>query len=363
MKYGKALKKNGTIGFVAPAFGCAMEPYKSCFENALRIFTGDGFETQIGSNCFSSDGTGISSLPEKCGQELTEGYLSENNDVLISCGGGELMCEILDYVDWDKIKTAPPKRFMGFSDNTHMTYLLTTICDVASIYGPCAPSFGMEPWHKCIVDGFKLLSLNRKYVTLHGYPSWECESLKSEENPFIPYNLTEKKILRFFSPTFHYSDPRYPSEAVLEGSEIPETTMTGRLIGGCMDCLSNILGTKYDYTKSFLEKYKSNGFIWYMEACDLNVFDIRRTLWQMEHAGWFKYCHGFIFGRPYSGMNDMMGLNRFDAVLKVTSKLNVPVIMDADLGHFPPSMPLINGSFARVIIKKNRLSVRMEMRE
>ena len=29
MKYGKFLPENGTIGFVAPSFGCNIEPYKS----------------------------------------------------------------------------------------------------------------------------------------------------------------------------------------------------------------------------------------------------------------------------------------------------------------------------------------------
>ena len=30
------LKENGTIGFVAPAFGCNIEPYKSAFQNAQK---------------------------------------------------------------------------------------------------------------------------------------------------------------------------------------------------------------------------------------------------------------------------------------------------------------------------------------
>lgn len=39
-------------------------------------------------------------------------YTSDKSDALISCGGGELMCEILGYVDWDKIVKAEPKWFM-----------------------------------------------------------------------------------------------------------------------------------------------------------------------------------------------------------------------------------------------------------
>ena len=77
-----------------------------------------------------------SNTPEACGAELTEYYCSDKNDILISCGGGELMCEILDTVDFDRIRVTKPKWNMGFSDNTNMTFLLATLCDTASIYGP-----------------------------------------------------------------------------------------------------------------------------------------------------------------------------------------------------------------------------------
>ena len=35
MRYPEFLKKNGCIGFVAPAFGCNIEPYKTAFGHAL----------------------------------------------------------------------------------------------------------------------------------------------------------------------------------------------------------------------------------------------------------------------------------------------------------------------------------------
>ena len=96
------------------------------------------------------EGSGIGNLatrPEKCAEEFNDWYTSPENDVLISCGGGELMCTILDDIDFDRIRQAEPKWFMGYSDNTNLTFLLTTLCDTASIYGPCAAAFGMEPWH------------------------------------------------------------------------------------------------------------------------------------------------------------------------------------------------------------------------
>lgn len=38
MKFPEFLKKNGTIGFVAPSFGCNIEPYKTSFNMRLKSF-------------------------------------------------------------------------------------------------------------------------------------------------------------------------------------------------------------------------------------------------------------------------------------------------------------------------------------
>ncbi len=216
MRYGQFLKEGGVIGFVAPSFGCATEPYKSAFNNALKKFKEEGYAVDIGPNCYAEKGIGISNTPEECGKELTEHYVNKTNDVLISCGGGELMCQTMDYVDFQKIKE------------------------------------------------------------FDGYDMWEKESLKSEENPLASYNLTEKSLIRSFP----------------EG----ELNMKGRLIGGCLDCLANIVGTKYDKVKEFAEKYKEDGILWFMEACELTPLAVRRALWQLDRAGWFEHCSGFVSG-------------------------------------------------------------------
>lgn len=339
MRYPAFLPPNGTIGFVAPSFGCATEPYKSAFLNAQEKWKEEGYQFQIGPNCYVEQGIGISNTPEKCGEELQDFYGSKENDCLISCGGGELMCEVLDHVDFERMKQAVPKWYMGYSDNTNMTFLLATLCDVASVYGPCAAAFGMEPWHPALQDAMNLLT--GKKLELQGYDKWEKESLKDEENPYAPYQVTEPSVIRKF----------------------PDRTLdfSGRLLGGCMDCLVNLLGTKYDKVCDFTGQYRDDGIIWFLEACDLNVMGIRRAMWQMEHAGWFKHCKGFLIGRPLCHGQEMMGLDQYRAVYEVVKGYDVPVLMDLDIGHIPPMMPLICGSFARIHAEGNRYTVKMEL--
>ena len=384
MRYPKFLQQNGTIAFVAPSFGCATEPYKSGFLRAQEKWKKQGFQLELGPNCYVEQGVGISNAPDQCGEELTEYYCRETNDCIISCGGGELMCEILDYVDFDKIGKAEPKWYMGYSDNTNMTFLLTTLCDTASIYGPCASSYGMEPMHQSLEDA--MLLLQGRKLTMQGYDMWEKESVKDEEQPYAPYNLTETTVIKYIMPdgrtNIESLSGRGQGAGVYDGQlghgqnagieverqtqaaeENIEINFSGRQLGGCVDCMVNLLGTKYDNVKAFTEKYKEDGILWFLEACDLNLMGIRRAMWQMEHAGWFKHCSGFLIGRPLNGMGvEEFGIDHYQAAYEMLRKYNVPVIMDVDIGHLSPMMPLISGAMARIVSDGQEYRVEMDLR-
>lgn len=350
MRYPEFLSEKGTIGFVAPSFGCNIEPYRTAFGNARKKFQELGHGVDLGPNCYAGCGIGISNTPKACGEELTDYYCSEENEILISCGGGELMCETLEYTDFARIRKAKPKWYMGFSDNTNMTFLLATLCDTASVYGPCAPAFGMEPWHKSLVDAYRLL--RGKQDTVCGYELWEKEGKKNEEHPLEPYFVTEKRELRFALPTEE-------GQKLQNAEPLLKVHMEGRLIGGCVDCLVNLLGTKYDRTAEFAGRYKKDGILWFLEACDLNVMAIRRAVWQMKNAGWFSHVKGFLVGRPYVHGQEMMGLDQYHAVCDLLAEYRVPVVMDVDLGHLPPMMPVICGSYAKVDIEGNDIAIQM----
>ena len=43
-----------------------------------------------------------------------------------------------------------------------------------------------------------------------------------------------------------------------------------------------------------------------------------------------------------------MGMDAYQAVLEVVKPYHVPVIMDFDIGHLPPQIPMITGAYAKV---------------
>ena len=46
----------------------------------------------------------------------------------------------------------------------------------------------------------------------------------------------------------------------------------------------------------------------------------------------------------------------------ILGKYGVPILMDLDIGHIPPSMPLICGSYAKVDAAGNDISIEMQLR-
>ncbi len=359
MRYPEFLNNGGVIGFVAPAFGCAIEPYKSAFANAQKILSDMGYGVKLGPNCYATDGEGISNTPVKCGEELNHFYMEEDADVLISCGGGELMCEVVPYIDFEGIGKSKPKWYLGYSDNTNFTFLSATLADTAAVYGPCAAAFGMKPWHRALHDAMELLTgsaCKDGAITFDGYDKWEMFSLKDEENPYVPYNVTmDSRIISLPDGKLgEYEDNRPVSTGDLK--------MSGRLIGGCIDCLINLIGTPYDKVNEFNNKYKDDGIIWFLECCDLSPLDLRRAMWHMKTAGWFKNVNGFIIGRPCRYGEEMMGVDMYNAVVDIISDLDVPILMDADVGHHPPMLPVICGSFATVSTRGNSYSLKMELK-
>ena len=357
MRYPEFLKDGDTIGFTAPSFGCSIEPYRTCFDHAQETFRKKGYSICLGKTAYAGDGIGISSAPETCGAEFTDMYCGTDCEVLLSCGGGELMCEILDFVDFDAIRRAKPKWFMGYSDNTNLTFLLATLCDTASVYGPCAPSFGMEPWHEAIEDAYQIRRGEKR--ELNGYRLYETNPEKGPENPLMPYHCTEPRVLTAYIP-----DRQKTGRIVQQGDRKAGTVnFTGRLIGGCLDILANLCGTKYDRVSEFAERYREDGLIWFLEACDLSVFSIRRAIWELQHAGWFEHVRGFLIGRPLAGQEELMNLDHIHAVTDLLECYHVPILMDTDIGHLPPMMPLVTGSMATVSadLSEGTMSLSMEL--
>ena len=357
MRYPRFLEEGGRIGFIAPSFGCSIEPYRSDFEESLQYFKNKGYRTVLGPNCFLDEGVGISNTPKKCAAEANDFFTNDKSDVIISCGGGELMCEILPYIEFDMIAKAKPKWFMGYSDNTNLTFLLNTLCDTASIYSVCASKFTKDH-HRCVDDAFSVL--RGKTCSVSNYDFWYKDKYDTDDEAGNETDSYEVFVNEKTGDEYRIIPYRH---FIYQGNTPKDkVSFSGRLIGGCMDCLVNLVGTRFDRTAEFVKRYKNDGIIWFLESCDLSVMSLCRALWQMENAGWFEHANGFLIGRPLRFDDTFGDFDHYMAVKEILGKYNVPIVMDVDIGHQFPQMPIISGSCADVCAEGNMLHINYDLK-
>ena len=122
---------------------------------------------------------------------------------------------------------------------------------------------------------------------------------------------------------------------------------SGRCIGGCFDVIVNLIGTKYDKVKEYIKKYKNDGIVWFFDVFEMSTPQVFCHLWQMKNAGYFENCNGIIFGRPCMIREDY-DMSFEDVIKDVIGSMNIPVILDSDIGHIPPQMPIVNGAILEI---------------
>ena len=238
--------------------------------------------------------------------------------------------------DFEEIKKSEPKWFQGYSDNTVLTFELPLLADTACIYGPTIKDFGMRNLHRSLEDSLKVMEGNE--ITQESYEECESREWTERTDPYEEYDLAEKVEWKN-----------------LNGEK--EIAFKGRAIGGCFDVIANLIGTKYDKVKEFIEKYKNDGIVWFLEVFEMSTPQIYLHLWQMKNAGYFEHCNGIIFGRPLMTREDY-GISYEETLKDALGDLNIPVIFDSDIGHVSPQMSIVSGGIIEVTSKAGKGTIK-----
>ncbi len=340
MIYPKFLSSGSLIGVPAPSSGAYDELHKIKYANSKLKLEKMGYKCILSQNINKSEKARSASAKERA-DEINKMFESENIDLIICAAGGEFLIEILPFVDFEKLATNP-KFVQGFSDPTGLLFPITTKYDIATIYGNNFGEYGVDEYDRSVIESLQFLQGN--LVQQNNYEMYEGRRLDAEGLTGLEgYNFTDKV------------------EWKTVGSE-DKIKLTGRIIGGCLDIIAELVGTKYDGTKQFVKKYKEDGIIWYFDNCELSMEELIRTLWKLNEFGYFKYTKGIIFGR--NGDEKSMLSYTMEEALKdsVLSDLNVPIIYDADISHKGPCMTIINGAIATVEFEDKKGSIKFELR-
>ena len=320
MKYPNFLKENDIIGITAPSAGVGKNI--DDFNKSIANLKDKGYmikETKSVRNDNEVSTTAVERI-----KELNELLVDKDVKTIISAAGGDFLYEIMPYIDYKLIKNNP-KWIMGASDPTNLLYTITTNLDIATIYGHNAGSFDSKKLHKS--QEIALSFIKGEIKEQSSYSKYESNRENRIDNNYAP----DKKV----------------NWELLNG----DFNITGRIIGGCIDCLRYLPGTKYDKTKEFTEKYKKDGIIWYFDIFSMTAEDFYLTLLQFRESGWFNYIKGVIVGRVLFP-NGFTSMTYQKALKKVFE--SIPLVFNADIGHVPPKMTIINGSIANIKCKDNK---------
>ncbi|MDO4415824.1 MAG: LD-carboxypeptidase [Erysipelotrichaceae bacterium] len=309
MIYPEFLKKNDTIGISAPSAGVGRK--LEDFDRSLAVLRKKGWQIKETDSVRLNDMRGGDA--ETRGKELTSLFADDTVDFVFAAAGGDFLNEMLDEVDW-KVLKKHPKWLMGASDPTGLLFPYTTLYDVATLYGCNAGSFDIEPLPKYLNNALEIISGN--VITQKSFSKY----MKT------PGFLAEK--VEFDTPV------RWKSTA-------GDIHVSGRAIGGCIDVLKDLIGTKFDGAKKFVSRYKEDGTIWYFDNFSQSAEVFYRTLVQMRYAGWFEYTKAIIVGRVLFESSET-GMTYEEAIKRAFP--DIPVLYQADVGHTIPSMTMINGA-------------------
>lgn len=317
------IKKGDIIGVTAPSAGFTEQVDLTKLESAKFNLSEKGYEVIETENVRKCE-KGRSSTGKKRAEEFLSLIGNKEVKYILSTSGGDFLMEMLEYLDYELIK-ANLKWIQGYSDNTGLIYPITTICDMATVYSGNIGDYGMSLWHDAVRNN--LILLEGKNIEQKEFDLFENEYVKKVTG-YEGYNLTDKVKYEFIS-------------------ENKSENFTGRLLGGCLDVLIMLCGTKYDKTVEFVRKYKEDGIIWYLESFDLSSARLQCALWQLKEAGWFEGAKGFLFGRPCF-FREEYETDFNEAIKTALYSLNLPIITGCDIGHRPPRLTMINGLMAEI---------------
>ena len=264
--------------------------------------------------------------------------------MVFCASGGDYAVEMLPYIDWELIK-AHPKWFSGYSDPTAIEMLFTTVFDIATIYGVNAGAWDWRPLHEFHFNALSVIFGD--LPVQHSYEFYNSTGYNEETDEYEMDAPVEWLLFR--------GDPEE-----YELHEENELDVTGRLIGGCIDVINEMVGTPYIDLNGFAERYKNDGLIWFFDNFELTPMGLMYSMNRLKQMGLFENARAVIFGRTcFTG--DAEDEDYLEQLERVFGDMDVPMIWNADIGHTRPSFTLINGAIGHLEFEDGYAELSMEL--
>jgi muramoyltetrapeptide carboxypeptidase len=295
-------------------------------EASIAALRERGFDVVVG-ECMGDDKV-VSAPKEERAAELVAMLTDPTVAAVVPPWGGETAIDLLDQVDWDALRDVEPTWVVGWSDMCSVLLPLTLRSGWATLHG----------WNLA----------DTAYAAPDGLLHWlDLAAATGEVTQTSPGSTRDVWDDYAADPTVATMTLDRPSSwSVLGGGD---AEMSGVLVGGCLEVVSPMAGTPYADVPAFGREHADEGLVVYLEACEHPAYDVARMLHGLRLAGWFEHANGVVIGRTPAPHSEKM--TQHEAVADALGMLDVPVVLDADVGHTQPFLPLVNGASARVIVR------------
>lgn len=287
----KHLVKGDTVGIVAPASPLENESEIAYTYQWLEKI---GLKYKVGKHLFDSY-SDFAGSDENRIADFNAMWADPEVKAVMPMRGGNGAARLLNGIDYDLI-AKNPKIIVGYSDITSFLIAIHQKTGLVTFHGPMMGGFfeGSYTYHNYLkaVMGNKPLGL----IT-----DKEEKELWNPEGPPTRHIITKGKA-------------------------------RGRLTGGCMTLIRQLMGTPYEI--------ETEGKILFLEDLDAEPHEIDRMLYQLHLAGKLQKAAGIVVGectncRPGSSGRNSFPLNfSLDRILEERLRdLGIPVIYGLRFGH------------------------------
>lgn len=295
-----ALKEGSTIGIVAPASGVSGREISGAVSTLERL----GYAVKTGK--YLTRGFGyLAESDEKRAAEFMQFVEDPDVDCVMAVRGGYGVMRILPMLDFDVIR-ANPKIIIGYSDITALVNAVYQKSGLIAFHGPVATSS---------FDSYTLDSFRRTLTA----PVPAGEFVESDE-----YNGSS------------FGEAR--------ASTIVPGKATGRLVGGNLSLVSDMMGTPWEVDMA--------GKILFLEEIAEEPYRVDRMLTQLALSGQLARCAGVALGRfrkceaPRRGGAFQVSLSLEQVIRNTLEPIGVPTVYGLSIGHIGSKLTVPVGGLA-----------------
>lgn len=334
------LKKGDKVAAISLSWGGASvyphryEAGKKQFQDAFGVEVVETPNARTPAQILADD-------PKMRADDLMWAFKNPEIKAIISVIGGDDSIRLLPYIDYDMIRNNP-KIFMGYSDAT-VTHFMCLHAGLSSIYGPTfmagfGENGGLFDYMSSSVDRTLFSSAPIGQV-MPNLESW------TDDNSLLWSDPENQKIKRPMKDCVGWK--------TLQGEEKTQ----GHIIGGCVEVLEMLKGTKIWPTNDiwkdavlFLETSE--------EAPSVDFFV--RCIRNYAASGIIENLSAILLGRPANVSENL--LNQYDdALIHVVNKeygyKNIPILSQMDFGHTDPMFLIPYGANAEIDPKQTALKI------